>query len=555
MPKASFSDDSMGAVRVGMTITHQEWMAQQSLLQPRAKRLLVIGAMVMIGISLALWYFIVRNLTLWLPGYRLADRVGSLVLLISEIYIVLQSVGYYLSVIQSARIPNVARQTRLAMLNVPRVAIYIATYDEPIAVIEETVNAVTLLDYPNKHIYVNCDHQSIEQASKVAEIARRHGVHFIHRTPNTGYKAGGINAFIYRLGDDLPAAEMLCIFDADSIPQPTFLREVVPYFLDEPRLAFVQAPQSYGNTAVSLVADAAGQQQHTFAHYISEGKQQNQAMFFCGTNVVFRIAALRDIGGLRIDSVTEDFATSIFLHRRGWRSQYSNAAYVTGMGPTTLHAYWTQQGRWALGNLESFFAALPQIFCWRGFTLAQRWEYFLSGSYYLIGINTLITLIAPTLYLLFNIRPLMLSPVVYVVAYLPHVLLANWFFFASMGQRGFRPRILFLAQCLTFNTFPVFVSSAIAAMLHRKRAFAVTPKGSGADVLPWHAFFPHILIGLLLLVAIGVGSVRFFGEHNLAIVVNIVWCAYHLALLSTVRLFNQPEKVIAHKSSMLATAA
>lgn len=554
MPKAVFSDDSLGAVRVATTMPHGDWRALRDPARPPRHWLLIAGAVGMMIIALTLWYFIMRNLTLFAPHERLIDRAASLVLMLSEIYIVIQGVGYYLSVTQSARTPNVVRRTRLARLNVPPIAIYIATYNEPAEVIEETVNAVTLLDYPNKQIYLNCDHQSAEQAAAVATIARRHGVHFIHRTPNSGYKAGGINTFIYRLGDDLPAADLLCIFDADSIPQPTFLREVIPYFLDEPRLAFVQAPQSYGNTAVSLVADAAGQQQETFAHYISEGKQQSQAMFFCGTNVVFRIAALRDIGGLVIDSVTEDFATSITLHRRGWRSQYCNAAYVTGMGPTTLRAYWTQQGRWALGNLESFFAAIPQIFLWRGFTLAQRWEYFLSGTYYLVGINTCVTLISPTLYLLFNIRPLLLSPWVYLLAYLPHVLLANWFFFATMGQRGFRPRILFLAQCLTFNTFPVFVSSAFAAFTHRKRAFAVTPKGSGADMLPWRAFLPHLMLGGLLITAIVVGLVRFFAEQNLALVINILWCAYHLVLLSTVRLFNQPEQATEPEAQLMAAA-
>ncbi len=540
MPKSVFSEESLGPVRVPTTQSHQIWMSQRRLIARQERDFVVLGAAGLIGASVLLCYFVIRNLALFAPGYSPPDRVSSLFLMLSEIYTALQGLGYYLSVMQAARVPNVARQTRLARLDVPPVAIYIATYNEPAEVIEETVTAVSLLDYPNKQIYVNCDHQSAEQAAMVAEIARRHHVNFIHRTPNAGFKAGGINQFLARLGRDLPAAEYLCIFDADSIPTPTFLRELIPYFQDDPRLAFVQVPQCYGNTAVSLVADAAGQQQTTFAHFISEGKQQAQAMFFCGTNVVFRVAALRDIGGLRTDSITEDFATSLLLHRRGWRSQYCNAAYVTGLGPTTLRAYWTQQSRWALGNLESFLKAIPQIFFARGFRPVQRWEYFLSGSYYFVGLNIMITLIAPSLYLLFNIRPLILSPVVYILAYLPHVLLANWFFFATMGRRGFRPRILFLAQCLSFVTFPVYAAAAVAALLRRKRAFAVTPKGAG-DTLPWRALLPHMALAAVLVAAILAGIMRFFAERNLSLVVNILWCAYHLMLLSTVLLFNQPE--------------
>jgi cellulose synthase (UDP-forming) len=551
MPAPMFSDESLGPVQINTGDAHMLWLQQHKPVLRRDRGGFVLGAMALIGISVLLCYFIMRNLALFAPGYSATDRIASVFLLLSEIYTAIQGLGYYISVSQAVRVPNVARHTRLARLDVPRVAIYIATYNEPGDVIEETVNAVTLLDYPNKQIYLNCDHQSAEQAELVATIARRHQVNFIHRSPNTGFKAGGINAFLQRLGRDLPAADLLCIFDADSIPTPTFLREMIPYFLDEPRLAFVQAPQFYGNTAASQVAAAAGQQQTTFAHFISEGKQQAQAMFFCGTNVVFRVAALRDIGGLRTDSITEDFATSLLLHRRGWRSQYCNAAYVTGIGPTTLRAYWTQQSRWALGNLESFLAAIPQIFCWRGFRFTQRWEYFLSGSYYFVGLNTIITLITPTLYLLLNVRPLILSPLVYIVAFLPHVLLANWFFFATMGKRGYRPRSLFLAQCLSFITFPVYAGAALAALLHRKRGFVVTPKGAG-DVLPWRALLPHIVLGALLLGAIVVGSVRFFMEKNLALIVNILWCAYHLALLSTIMIFNQPEHEITAQG-LLAT--
>jgi cellulose synthase (UDP-forming) len=541
MPTPIFSDESLGPVQISTGASHHLWLQQHKPAVQQDKGGFVLGAVALIGISVLLGYFIVRNLALFAPGYTIQDRVSSIFLLLSEIYTAIQGLGYYISVAQATRVPNVARQTRLARLDVPGVAIYIATYNEPAEVIEETVNAVTLLDYPNKQIYLNCDHPSEAQAETVAAIARRHHIHFIHRTPNIGFKAGGINAFLQRLGRDLPTAELLCIFDADSVPTPTFLREMLPYFLDEPRLAFVQAPQFYGNTGVSQVAEAAGQQQTTFAHFISEGKQQAQAMFFCGTNVVFRVAALRDIGGLRTDSVTEDFATSLLLHRRGWRSQYCNAAYVTGLGPTTLRAYWTQQSRWALGNLESFLAAIPQIFCWRGFRFAQRWEYFLSGSYYFVGLNTLVTLITPTLYLLCNVRPLILSPLAYIVAFLPHVLLANWFFFATMGQRGYQPRILFLAQCLSFVTFPVYAGAAVAALLRRKRGFAVTPKGAG-DVLPWRALLPHIALGTLLVAAISVGIVRFFAEKNPALIINILWCAYHLILLSTILIFNQPEQ-------------
>lgn len=551
-PKAaSFSDRSLGPVAIVTTSPYAAHDRDADLQHGPWITLITVGMMVF---SVVLFAYIVRNLTVFNTSYPPQDRFLSLLLLLSEVYVTAHGIGYYLQVLQTNRTVNVSRRTKLAKLDLPNVAIYIATYNEPIAIIEETVAAVSLLDYPAKRIYVNCDHQSQEQADAIAAIAQRHGVEFIHRVPNIGFKAGGINAFLQRLGKDLPEAQLFCIFDADSVPMPTFLREVVPYFETDARLAFVQAPQHYGNTDASLVVAAAANQQATFAHYISEGKQHSEAMFFCGTNVVFRVAALRDIGGLITTSITEDFATSLKLHARGWRSQYCNSAYVRGMGPATLTAYWTQQGRWALGNIESFLAAIPDILFRRGFTTAQRWEYLLTGTYYFVGWNVFISLIGPAAFLLFGMRPLMLSPVVYLAAYLPHVIAANWFFFLTMGKRGFRPRILFLSQCLTFGSFPIFMSAATAALLHRKRPFAVTPKGKG-ETLPWTAFLWQIGMVCLLSAAIIAGVVRLVFVQDLSVVINVLWCIYHLTLLSMIFQFNQAEQDISTMESLLPLVA
>ncbi len=541
MSRTFFSERSCGAVEVPVAPPRLMSSAQRHILSRRQKAVTFAVLYALCATSIALFLLAISKTTLFGAGFSPFDRLFAFLLLLSEIYSIIQTMGYYIQVGRTLRAPNVARTNRLTRYDVPRVAIYIATYNEPVQVVEETVVAVTLLDYPAKQIYLNCDHQSQEQADLMEGIARRHNINFIHRVPNTGYKAGGINEFLFRLGRDLPAADMLCIFDADSIPMPTFLRELVALFEDDSRLAFVQAPQHYGNTTASPVAEIAGLQQTVFGEYISEGKQQCDAMFYCGTNVVFRVDALLDIGGLIIDSVTEDFATSIKLHARGWRSQYCNKSYVTGMGPTTLHAYWTQQGRWALGNIESFFASFRDILFIRGFTLAQRWEYFISGSYFLIGCNTLITVLWPAAFLLLGVRPLVISPLFYLLAFVPQVIVSNWFFFFTMGHRGFEPRKLFLAQCLVIATFPVYAAAAMAATLHQKRAFAVTPKGAG-QTLPWTAQRWQILTFAVLMAAVIIGAIKIILFRNPVFAINVGWCMYHGILLGTGMQFNRPEK-------------
>jgi len=543
--KGFFTTDSLGPMHVRSTEGKHVPLHWKRMLNKRQRYVTLSLLFLLTIVSIGLFTLSISKTTLFTGYATPIDRLFAFLLMISEMYVLIQTLGYYLQVYQSVKTPNVARTNRLAIHDVPPVAIYIATYNEPAEVIEETVVAVSLLNYAEKQIYINCDHQSTQQAEIVRQIAERQHVNFIHRVPNTGYKAGGINEFIFRLGHDLPHATMLCIFDADSVPAPTYLSEVVPLFADDPRLAFVQAPQHYSNQASSLIAETATVQQSLFGEFISEGKQQSEAMFYTGTNVVFRLDALLDIGGLIIDSVTEDFATSLKLHARGWRSQYSNMAYVNGIAPTTLHAYWTQQHRWALGNIESFFASFKDIFFIPGFTFLQRWEYFVSGSYFFCGLNNIIAMICPVMFLLFGVRPLVIDPRFYLLAYLPHVLVSNWFFFLTMGHRGYNSRTLFLSQCMVFMTFPIYASAAIDAILHIKRPFAVTPKGAG-QMLPWIQLKWQISTFVLLVIATLVGCAHLFGGSSPIVIINIIWCVYHSVMLSTLVIFNRPEKMLTH---------
>jgi cellulose synthase (UDP-forming) len=98
-------------------------------------------------------------------------------------------------------------------------------------------------------------------------------------------------------------------------------------------MAFVQTPQYYVNRDSSKVSKTAFSQQSTFYTNVSEGKSVSNAMFACGTNIVLRVSALRDVGGFDEESVTEDFATSFKLHVRGYSSYYYNNVFVEGMYP------------------------------------------------------------------------------------------------------------------------------------------------------------------------------------------------------------------------------
>jgi cellulose synthase (UDP-forming) len=482
-------------------------------------------------------YILFSGLSFFGEGYTTVDRVFACLLMAAEGFIFVHTVGYFVSVLKARRYTEAAARVFTPAIE-PPVAVIVASFNEPPDVLEATLVAVTGMDYKNKTVYVLDDSTNPELRAKAKEVAAQYGAECIQRANRRGAKAGAINDFIPTLD-----ATYVVIFDADQKPVYNFLRDTIPILEENPRLAFIQTPQFYENTDVSRVALGAAQQQAVFYEYICEGKSTSGAMFCCGTNVIFRREALLSIGGLDENSITEDFATSINLHMQKWESLYYNNVYVYGMGPETLFAHFIQQRRWAMGTLGVFKRVLKLFFTHiTAFRPGQWWEYMLSGSYYFIGIANLILMICPIIFLLFNVKPLIVKAHLYAVAFIPYLVFSLWLFYSSMRQRGYHLRGLWAGQALGFISFYVYVMAAISALSGRKIPFGVTPKGKGGK-LPLQALWPQLGMLALSLLAAGWGVGRMVVSQNLvqelAGFTNIFWALYHCYLLSYVFTFNQ----------------
>ena len=55
-----------------------------------------------------------------------------------------------------------------------------------------------------------------------------------------------------------------------------------------------------------------------------------------------------------VETIAEDFHTTLKLHRAGWKSHYHDEVLVQGIAPHDLAAYLLQRDRWARGNLAVF---------------------------------------------------------------------------------------------------------------------------------------------------------------------------------------------------------
>jgi len=542
-------------------------------IQSRKISIFIMALLCLTLVSLAL-YFAVRVMLFLQADFGWQDKVVAFFLLTAEIFILIHGLGYFrnlIKVISKTKSEDSSEEVQLK--DFPTVAIIVSSFREPITILEDTLTCFYNLSYPNKRIYFlddtryglnNSDqNEDSKYRSSIDEMCKRFEVDLFRREWR-GAKAGMINDFLaFTNGSENSKFEFtnfsetpkggpekyIIVFDADQNPFPDFAEPLVSLMEQNPRLAFIQTPQYYTNFETNRVARASGLQQSVFFEYICEGKGEQDAMFCCGTNVIFRTEALLDVGGLDETSVTEDFATSLDFHLKGWHSRYISKVCAFGMGAEDLGSFFKQQFRWALGCIGNSRKIIKEFF--KGpqrLPLSTWFEYMLSATYYYIGWAFFIMVICPILYLLFDVPTFFSYPGFYFIFFLPYVVLSLSLFFWTLYRRNYAPRDIYSGMALIAVTFPIYMRAAILASLGFKGRFIVTPKGDSKS-LPMLRLWPQLTMALISLAAVVWGMLRlYFEEINRgSLILNSLWCLYFFSVFSSVLYFNQPEEGKSHE--------
>jgi cellulose synthase (UDP-forming) len=361
------------------------------------------------------------------------------------------------------------------------VDVFITVYGEELTKIAATVAAAIAMRGEHR-TWILDDGRSDD----VRALADRLGARYVRRLSSNGAKAGNINHAL-----TLAKGDYFAVFDADFVPTKDFLFETVPFFADE-SIAFVQTPQTYGNLH-NLVSRGAGYMQTVFYRFIQPGRNRFNAAFCVGTNVIFRRAAIDDIGGIHTDSKSEDVWTSLHLHERGWKSVFIPMTLAVGDAPETIEAYSKQQLRWATGGFEILLTHFP-FNPKRKLTMDQRLQYFVTASFYLTGIVPGLLLLVPPLEIFFDLRPMNMSIGVaeWVLFYLGFYLMQVVLAFYALGS--FRYETLLLAAV----SFPIYARALWNVICGKEQAWHVTGSGRGRAPSPFNFIVPQVLVFVFL---------------------------------------------------------
>ena len=447
---------------------------------------------------------------------RAANPVLFRVLLGAELFNIVQAAGFWYTIwVQRWTDPPDADFSR----SNEHVDAFVTVYGEPADVVEQTVAAAVAIRHPRLTVWVLDDGKSAE----VAAIAARYGAQYLTREDHRGAKAGNVNNALRQATGDF-----VVIFDADHIPLPSFLERTMACFADV-TVAFVQTPQSYRNRDVNRVAAGSHEQQALFYGPILRGKNAVGAVFSCGTNVVFRRAALGAISGMPEDSITEDLRMSLVLDRLGWTSVYVSEVLAHGLGPVDVRSFFKQQARWARGGLEILLHHHPFH---RGMRPAKALQYGLSFMYWFTGWAYVGYLVLPIAFLLFGLRPVQV-PNEYPSHFLPYVFTT---LFTMAYATGFT--LTFRALWFTLAAFPVHVAAFFTSVFGGVAKFAVTSKGAAQRSLS--VVWPQLLLIVVLVAASVVGIAR--AGATPSVLNNVAFAIGHVLIISGfVRLALDPE--------------
>jgi cellulose synthase (UDP-forming) len=413
----------------------------------------------------------------------------------------------------------------------PSVDIFVPTYNESLDVVCPTVLAALNLDWPadKLRVYLLDD----GRRPQLRAFAAQCGAEYVIRSNNAHAKAGNLNHAL-----KISHGEFVAIFDCDHIPVRTFLTTTMGWFLKDPTCAMLQTPHHFfspdpfeRNLGTFRRVPNEG---NLFYGLIQDGNDLWNATFFCGSCAVLRRKPLEEVGGIAVETVTEDAHTALKLHRRGYTTAYLRHVLAGGLATESLSGHIGQRIRWARGMAQIFRLDNPLF--GRGLTPLQRLCYSNAMLHFFSGVPRLVFLTAPLAYLYFQFHIINAAAATIALYALPHLVqssLAN-----SHIQGRFRHSFWNEAYEAVLSWYIALpTTAALVAPRHGK--FNVTAKGGlvEREFFDWRISTPYLVLVVLNVggTLLAVPRLLFWNSYEAdTVVLNLIWTLFNLILLGAV---------------------
>lgn len=395
-----------------------------------------------------------------------------------------------------------------------------------------TVTVFLLDEGDNPLIQAECAEIGVQHFSRkgIDEFNRERGF-FRRRT-----KHGNHNAWraIHEADFDIVGQ-----MDPDHIPFQEFLMRTLGYFND-PDVAYVVAPQVYGNLVDNWIAKGAAVLAYVFHGIIQRGGNGLGAPLLIGTNHLYRTRAWREVGGYA-DCIIEDHLTAMIvlssrnsLTGQRWKGVYTPDILAVGEGPTTWADFFRQQMRWAYGIWEILLMHTPRRLYKLGFKRGM--VFLMLQSFYPSVAVAWVMSNAATVTFVFTEYVTGKSMIWWTLLWFASVGSSLYLFF---WLRKFnlveheRREYGMVGLGLMLMTIPIYVAAMFQKCLGRDLKYGVTAKGRLASHDSYRNFRTHIgwiIIASSVLIYSFAGGGSSFLMLRLWLLVTIAICAAPLII-------------------------
>jgi cellulose synthase (UDP-forming) len=419
----------------------------------------------------------------------------------------------------------------------PLVGIIIPCCGEPVGMVLRTVMSVLEQDWPLERLAIVVSDDGHDPA--LARALRRWPVLY-HSPPDRfapgrdgAAKAGNLNSAFEMLVTAHPQLGYVETRDCDDeLGSLAFLREVVGQLESDERLAYVQTIKESQVSA----GDPFNNREAMFYRGQMLSRNAANATFPCGSGVVWRRAALEDIGLFPTWNLVEDLQSGVEALRRGWSARYLPIVGAMGQhSPEDVPNVYKQRGTWAIDTVR--------LMIWgdlRGLSLRQRAQFYELLCYYLQSFTVLVY-VPSIIGALLGYVPFKASGESFLIHMLPIVLATEAWLLAinrpynDRRRRQRHPvRELWRVRIIWSGMAPVFMKASLQAILggpNHKPVYKVTRKHNDPR---WH--WGHTLpqTSVLLLVAFTVTYAASHGTlpHLTLLFPFIYWGGLYVALFA-----------------------
>lgn len=395
------------------------------------------------------------------------------------------------------------------------VDIFITVCGEPFELTAQTIRSAADIDYPEKTVYVLDDKAN----PKLRELAAKLGLGYFAREEHRDAKAGNLNYALQRTKGDL-----ILTLDADQVPSKDIVKKLIGYFKIS-TIAFVQTMQAF----YVPQGDPFCNTDPIFYSIMQPGKDTDNVAFSCGSGVMYRRAALEQIGGFSTWNIVEDLHTSMLLHDKGWNSVYHNTPASIGTTPNDIWSVYKQRQQWATDALRILFWDNP--FRRKGLSWGQRFQYAHTAMVYIFA-----GFVMPVFYLL---PPISLFTGQFVIdTELWQYLLFRIpsFVLTTLAYKTFIPVAHFFRATNTWLAyFPAYIYGTYIALRSRKKkpVYRVNKKtwDLASTTSQMIGVLPQLLLIVVSVLAIPYGFIRHTGNFDL-LVISTLWA---LGTIDTLR--------------------